>query len=75
MTVTLNRREKLNAINPRMHEEVQELCRELRHDAGTRVVIYARALAVPSRPAPICEPNAPQQGHSYGGARTGRHGQ
>jgi enoyl-CoA hydratase/carnithine racemase len=39
MTITLNRPEKLNAINPRMHEELQQVCRALRQDAETRVVI------------------------------------
>jgi enoyl-CoA hydratase/carnithine racemase len=43
MTVTLNRPENLNAINARMHEELQDLCRELRHDAETRVVIVTGA--------------------------------
>jgi enoyl-CoA hydratase/carnithine racemase len=40
VTVTLNRPEKLNAINFRMHAELQELCRELGDDADARVVIF-----------------------------------
>jgi len=40
VTVTLNRPEKLNAINFRMHAELQELCRELADDADARVVIF-----------------------------------
>ena len=43
MTVTLNRPEKLNAINATMHDELQQLCRELRADAETRVVIITGA--------------------------------
>jgi len=41
MTVLLNRPEKRNAINMRMHAEVQEVCRELAEDFETRVVILA----------------------------------
>jgi enoyl-CoA hydratase/carnithine racemase len=41
MTVLLNRPEKRNAINLRMHAEVQEVCRELAEDFETRVVILA----------------------------------
>lgn len=43
MTVTLNRPEKLNAIDARMHAELQEVCRALRHDTETRVVILTGA--------------------------------
>lgn len=39
VTLTLNRPEKLNAINFRMQAEVQEVCRELADDAEARVVI------------------------------------
>ena len=39
VTITLNRPEKLNAINFRMHAEIQEVCRELADDAEARVVI------------------------------------
>jgi enoyl-CoA hydratase/carnithine racemase len=42
-TITLNRPEKLNAINSRMHEELQQACEELRGDTGTRVVIFTGA--------------------------------
>jgi enoyl-CoA hydratase/carnithine racemase len=38
-TLTLNRPDKLNAINATMHREIQEACAELRDDADTRVVI------------------------------------
>jgi enoyl-CoA hydratase/carnithine racemase len=41
MTVLLNRPEKRNAINLRMHAELQEVCRELTEDFETRVVILA----------------------------------
>ncbi len=39
MTVRLNRPEKRNAINRRMHEELQDVCHELAEDFDTRVVI------------------------------------
>ena len=42
-TVTLNRPEKLNAINPKMHAELQEVCSQLRGDTSTRVVIFTGA--------------------------------
>jgi enoyl-CoA hydratase/carnithine racemase len=42
-TLTLSRPDKLNAINLRMHAEIQEVCRELQDDAGTRVVIVTGA--------------------------------
>ena len=38
-TITLNRPEKLNAINVTMHRELQQACRELQDDHLTRVVI------------------------------------
>src|SRR3972149_10356889 len=41
MTVLLNRPEKRNAINLRMHAELQEVCRGLAEDFETRVVILA----------------------------------
>ena len=40
MTVRFNRPEKRNAINDRMHRELQALCRELTEDFDTRVVIF-----------------------------------
>jgi enoyl-CoA hydratase/carnithine racemase len=43
VTVTLNRPEKLNPINFRMHNEVIALCRELEEDATARVVIFTGA--------------------------------
>jgi enoyl-CoA hydratase/carnithine racemase len=43
LTVTLNRPEKLNPINGRMHREVIEFCRSLEDDAATRVVIFTGA--------------------------------
>ncbi|MBA4181379.1 MAG: enoyl-CoA hydratase/isomerase family protein [Anaerolinea sp.] len=43
VTITLNRPEKLNAINFRMHQEVQEACRQLADDAVARVVILTGA--------------------------------
>ncbi|HUJ48584.1 MAG TPA: enoyl-CoA hydratase/isomerase family protein [Bryobacteraceae bacterium] len=42
-TVTLNRPEKLNAINPRLHAELQDVCTQLRSDTATRVVIFTGA--------------------------------
>lgn len=39
VTITLNRPEKLNAINQRMHADLQEACRQLADDAEARVVI------------------------------------
>jgi enoyl-CoA hydratase/carnithine racemase len=41
MTVLLSRPEKRNAINMRMHSELQEVCGELTEDFVTRVVILA----------------------------------
>ncbi len=43
MTVTLNRPQKLNAINAAMHADLQRLCLELRQDSETRVVILTGA--------------------------------
>src|SRR5262249_10827949 len=43
VTITLNRPEKLNAINVRVHEELQEVCRQLQTDADARVVILTGA--------------------------------
>ena len=43
MTVTLNRPEKLNAINVQMHDDLQQVCRELQDDYETRVVILTGA--------------------------------
>ena len=40
VTVTLNRPERLNAINLRMHAELQETCRQLADDDTARVVIF-----------------------------------
>ncbi len=39
VTITLARPDKLNAINFRMHAELQETCRDLADDAEARVVI------------------------------------
>ncbi len=43
VTITLNRPEKLNAINFRMHAELQQVCRELADDAEARIVILTGA--------------------------------
>ena len=43
VTITLNRPEKLNAINLTMHREIQQACRELQDDAEARVVILTGA--------------------------------
>jgi enoyl-CoA hydratase/carnithine racemase len=40
VTITLNRPEKLNAINFRMHADIQEACRQLSDDEEARVVIF-----------------------------------
>lgn len=42
-TITLNRPEKLNAINFQMHDELQQACAELQRDTATRVVILTGA--------------------------------
>ena len=39
-TVTLNRPEKLNAIDRNLHDEMMAACAELRDDDGVRVVIF-----------------------------------
>lgn len=41
MTVRFNRPDRRNAINMRMHEELQQLCLELARDFETRVVILS----------------------------------
>ena len=41
--VTLNRPEKLNAINHDLHEEMMRVCRQLQEDDGVRVVIWTGA--------------------------------
>lgn len=41
MTVRLNRPDRRNAINRRMHAEIQDVCRLLGDDFETRVVIFA----------------------------------
>jgi enoyl-CoA hydratase/carnithine racemase len=43
LTMRLNRPEKRNAINRRMHAEIQDVCHNLRDDMETRVVIFAGA--------------------------------
>lgn len=43
MTVTLHRPEKLNAINVQMHDDLQQVCRDLQDDYETRVVILTGA--------------------------------
>src|SRR6185437_4744365 len=43
VTITLNRPEKLNAINGAMHRELQHACRDLQDDAAARVVILTGA--------------------------------
>jgi enoyl-CoA hydratase/carnithine racemase len=41
LAVRLNRPDKRNAINRRMHEELQDVCRQLADDFETRAVIFA----------------------------------
>jgi len=43
VTVTLNRPEKLNAIDVTMHRELQQVCRDLQDDDAARVVILTGA--------------------------------
>ncbi|MBI5283856.1 MAG: enoyl-CoA hydratase/isomerase family protein [Chloroflexi bacterium] len=43
VTITLNRPDKLNAINVTMHQEMQQVCRDLQDDIDTRVVILTGA--------------------------------
>jgi enoyl-CoA hydratase/carnithine racemase len=43
MTVTINRPEKLNALSIDVHDELQDLCRQLQDDFATRVVILTGA--------------------------------
>ncbi|HEY6307765.1 MAG TPA: enoyl-CoA hydratase/isomerase family protein [Candidatus Angelobacter sp.] len=42
-TVTFDRPEALNAINFKMHAELQDVCRQLQGDSQTRVVIFTGA--------------------------------
>jgi enoyl-CoA hydratase/carnithine racemase len=42
-TVTLNRPDKLNAINSRMHAELQDVCAQLQGDTESRVVVFTGA--------------------------------
>ena len=43
VTITLDRPEKLNAIDAQMHEEIERACFELKHDGDARVVIITGA--------------------------------
>jgi enoyl-CoA hydratase/carnithine racemase len=43
VTLTLNRPDKLNAINMEMHDELQRACHDLQYDADARVVIITGA--------------------------------
>jgi enoyl-CoA hydratase/carnithine racemase len=43
VTITLDRPDKLNAINLEMHDELQRACYELKYDASARVVILTGA--------------------------------
>ena len=42
-TVTLNRPEKLNALNRPLQRELLEVCHQLKHDDGVRAVIFTGA--------------------------------
>jgi enoyl-CoA hydratase/carnithine racemase len=42
-TITLSRPDKLNAINVAMHDELQQVCRDLQDDIDTRVIILTGA--------------------------------
>jgi trans-feruloyl-CoA hydratase/vanillin synthase len=43
VTVTIDRPEKRNAINPQIHTELRDALHRLRHDPGTRVLILTGA--------------------------------
>ena len=43
VTITLNRPDKLNAINGAMHRDLQQACRDLQDDSEARVVILTGA--------------------------------
>ena len=43
MTITLNRPDKLNSLNTQIHDDLQQVCRELQDDFETRVVILTGA--------------------------------
>jgi enoyl-CoA hydratase/carnithine racemase len=43
VTITLNRPDKLNAINMEMHDDLQRACHELKYDGTARVVIITGA--------------------------------
>jgi enoyl-CoA hydratase/carnithine racemase len=43
LTITLSRPDKLNAIDVTMHDELQQVCRDLHDDFDTRVVILTGA--------------------------------
>ncbi len=43
VTITLDRPAKLNAIDAQMHEEIERVCFDLKHDADARVVILTGA--------------------------------
>ena len=60
MTVTLNRPEKLNAIDVEVHTDLQNLCRELQTDPETRVVIFTGAGRAFSAGADIGGSRTPQ---------------
>lgn len=62
LTVTLNRPEKLNAINAAMHRDIQRLCLDLQTDHQTRVVILTGASRAFSSGADLsaARPNAPR---------------
>jgi 1,4-dihydroxy-2-naphthoyl-CoA synthase len=59
--ITLNRPDKLNAINPQMHEDLQEACRRLQDDPDTRVVIVTGAGRAPPAPSSAAAAAAPQR--------------
>ncbi len=43
LKMTLNRPDRLNAIDTQVHADLQALCRDLREDYETRVVIFTGA--------------------------------
>lgn len=59
VTISLNRPESLNAIDVRMHEELQQVCRHLRTDHEARVVVLTGAGRAFSAGADIRAPAQP----------------
>src|SRR6185312_10755252 len=70
VTTTLNRPEKLNAINGAMHRELQHACRDLQDDAAARVVILTGAGRAFSAGADLGSSTSAPRPSSAGPSRT-----